>query len=432
MIRIINGDDVADISSLLKRKQERDDEVQASVREIVEAVRERGVAAALEFTEKFDLAKLTPETVEITRAEIQEAYDAADPAFVEALKRAAHNIRVYHEKQKRTTWIDFQCDRAMGQLILPIERAGIYAPGGRAGYPSTVLMNAIPAKVAGVDEIIMVTPPGSDGRASYPASLIAADVAGVDRIFKLGGAQGVAALAYGAGPVPAVDKIVGPGNVYVQGAKRMVFGQVGLDSVAGPSEILVIADDTARAEWVAADLLAQAEHDPDAAAMLVTPSEALAQAVRAAVVEQFAMRKRQEVLRLSLANNAAIVIVKDINAALTLSNRVAPEHLELCVADPFALLGKVRNAGAVFLGHNTPESVGDYYAGPNHVLPTNGTARFFSPLSVDDFLKKSSILNFSPEALAASASDIEILALTEGLDAHAYAVTVRSSVQRNA
>ncbi|GHU67525.1 histidinol dehydrogenase [Clostridia bacterium] len=425
MIRIIDGSDINSIDKLLNRKTERDESIQQTVRGIVDNVRLRGINAALEYTEQFDRARLTPETVEVTRDEIDDSYAQAGHAFADAVKRAAANIHAYHEKQKRLTWMDFQPDRAMGQLILPIERVGIYAPGGRAGYPSTVLMNAIPAKVAGVSEIVMVTPPGPDGRASYTASLVAADIAGVDRIFKLGGAQAVAALAYGANPVPAVDKIVGPGNVYVQSAKRMVFGQVGLDSVAGPSEVLVIADETARPDWVAADMLAQAEHDPDAAAMLVTTSRKLAEAVQTAIAEQFRTRRRQQVLERSLADNSAAVVVGSIDEAIALANHVAPEHLELCVADPFGLLGKVRNAGAVFVGHYTPESAGDYYAGPNHVLPTNGTARFFSPLSVDDFTKKTSVLSFSQEALMASTDDIETLALAESLDAHAYAVTVR-------
>ncbi|MDR1263682.1 MAG: histidinol dehydrogenase [Oscillospiraceae bacterium] len=428
MIRIIDSGDVGateTIKRLLNRKAERDDSIQQTVRGIVDGVRARGITAALEYTEAFDKARLTPETVEVSRAEVDDAYAAAGQGFVDAVKRAANNIRAYHEKQKRLTWIDFQPDRSMGQLILPIERAGIYAPGGRAGYPSTVLMNAIPARVAGVREIVMVTPPGPDGRASYAASLVAADVAGVDRIFKLGGAQAIAALAYGADPVPAVDKIVGPGNVFVQSAKRMVFGQVGIDSVAGPSDVLVVADDTARPEWVAADMMAQAEHDPDAAAMLVTTSRGLAEAVRSAAATQFKQRKRQQILARSLADNSAAIVVRDLNEAMAFANDIAPEHLELCVADPFALLGRVRNAGAVFIGHYTPESAGDYYAGPNHVLPTNGTARVFSPLSVDDFTKRTSVLHFSREALMSSADDIETLALAESLDAHAYAVTVR-------
>ncbi|MDR0397504.1 MAG: histidinol dehydrogenase [Oscillospiraceae bacterium] len=425
MIRIIDGGDLCAIERLLSRKNERGESIRQTVADIVEDVRLRGIEAALEYTERFDGARLTPETVEVSRAEIDDAYTAAGQGFIDALRRAANNIRAYHEKQKRRTWIDFQPDRAMGQLILPIERAGIYAPGGRAGYPSTVLMNAIPAKIAGVSEIVMVTPPGRDGRASYSASLVAADIAGVDRIFKLGGAQAVAALAYGADPVPAADKIVGPGNVFVQSAKRMVFGQTGLDSIAGPSEILVIADDTARPDWIAADLLAQAEHDPDAAAMLATPSRSLAEAVRASVNAQYRGRARQSVLDRSLRGGSAIIVVSDIDEAIALANHIAPEHLELCASDPFDLLGKVRNAGAVFIGHYTPESAGDYYAGPNHVLPTNGTARFFSPLSVDDFTKKTSVLRFSREALMAAADDIETLALAEGLDAHAYAVTVR-------
>ena len=425
MIPIYSASAPEALDRLTNRNASVGEQVSRSVREILEDVRAHGIGAVLEWTRKFDRAALSADTIEVSRDEIDAAYCAADSALVDSLRRAAESIRSYHAKQARYTQIDFQHDRALGQLVIPIARAGIYAPGGTAGYPSSVLMNAIPAKVAGVGEIILATPPSASGGVSCPLSLVAADIAGVDRIFKIGGAQAVAALAYGADPVPAVDKITGPGNAYVAEAKRQVFGTVGVDSVAGPSEVFIVADDTADPAWLAADMLAQAEHDPMASAMLAITSAAMAERVHGAVLLQLAQRSRRDILEKALADNSAIIITDTIEEAIALANRAAPEHLELAVRDPFAYLGLVRNAGAVFLGHHTPESVGDYIAGPNHVLPTSGTARFFSPLSVDDFIKKTSVVYYSPDALRKDSPDIERIALGEGLDGHAYAAAVR-------
>ncbi|MDR1570128.1 MAG: histidinol dehydrogenase [Oscillospiraceae bacterium] len=425
LLSIYRSSDIGALDRLLGRTLSRDENIERTVHDILEDVRGRGIDAALDWTRKLDGAQLNSRTIEVSREEIDEAYGQADPEFIRALKRAADNIRSFHQKQARHSQIDFQPGTALGQMVRPIARAGIYAPGGTAGYPSSVLMNAIPAKVAGVGEIVMVTPPGADGRVSCALSLIAADIAGVDRVFKIGGAQAVGALAYGAGSIPAVDKITGPGNAYVAEAKRQVFGRVGVDSVAGPSEVFIIADESATPEWLAADLLAQAEHDPLAAAVLATTSMKIAEATRAAAYRQFDRRSRKSILERSLSAYGRIIVVDSVEQAVELANEAAPEHLELAISDPFAWLGRIRNAGAVFLGHHTPESVGDYIAGPNHVLPTSGTARFFSPLSVDDFIKKISVVYYSPDALVNCADDIELLALGEGLDAHAHAATVR-------
>ena len=410
---------------VMNRSQLQNDDVSRSVKEIVARVRDEGDKALFEYTEKFDRAKITEDNVLVSREEIEAAYAAASPEWLEAMREAARRITAFHEKQKQNTWIDFQPGIALGQKITPLSRVGVYVPGGTAAYPSSVLMNVLPAKVAGVREIIMVTPPGSDGGVSYPLALAAADIAGVDRIYKVGGAQAIAALAFGTESIPRVDKITGPGNIYVANAKREVFGHVGIDMVAGPSEVLVIADGSADPRYVAADLLSQAEHDPLAAAILVTDSEAVASSVQAELVRQTALLPRQEVIRKSLNAYGTIVVAETLAECAAIANQIAPEHLELSVSEPYALLPLIDNAGAIFLGHWSPEPLGDYLAGPNHVLPTSGTARFFSPLSVDDFVKKSSIICCTREELRAVSAQVELLARQEGLDAHANAVAIR-------
>ncbi|MCH5287720.1 MAG: histidinol dehydrogenase [Christensenellaceae bacterium] len=410
---------------VMNRSQLQNDDVSRSVKEIVARVRDEGDKALFEYTEKFDRAKITEDNVLVSREEIEAAYAAASPEWLEAMREAARRITAFHEKQKQNTWIDFQPGIALGQKITPLSRVGVYVPGGTAAYPSSVLMNVLPAKVAGVREIIMVTPPGSDGGVSYPLALAAADIAGVDRIYKVGGAQAIAALAFGTESIPRVDKITGPGNIYVANAKREVFGHVGIDMVAGPSEVLVIADGSADPRYVAADLLSQAEHDPLAAAILVTDSEAVASAVQAELERQTALLPRQEVIRKSLNAYGTIVVAETLAECAAIANQIAPEHLELSVSEPYALLPLIDNAGAIFLGHWSPEPLGDYLAGPNHVLPTSGTARFFSPLSVDDFVKKSSIICCTREELRAVSAQVELLARQEGLDAHANAVAIR-------
>lgn len=422
MISIIRS---ADLPKDNTRMTETSQNVVAKVAEIMKDVKSRGIDAVLEYTLEFDKASLNASNVRVKRQEIEAAYERADKRFVDALRDAASNIRVFHEKQKRYSQIEYTNGKTLGTIVSPIKRVGIYAPGGTAGYPSSVLMNAIPAKVAGVDEVVMVTPPGEDGEATCALSLIAADIAGVSSIYKVGGAQAVAALAFGASPIPQVDKIVGPGNAYVAEAKRQVFGVTGIDSVAGPSEVFVIADETANASWVAADMLAQAEHDVNAATFLATPCEKLALAVQIEIDRQANERGRSAIIRQSIENNGKIIITESLREAMDIANAVAPEHLELCVADPHALLGYVRNAGAVFLGHFTPEPIGDYFAGPNHVLPTSGTARFFSPLSVDDFIKKTSVVGYTRESLKDEWERIACLASHEGLDAHAKSASIR-------
>ncbi|WP_373285893.1 histidinol dehydrogenase [Marinithermofilum abyssi] len=398
-------------------------EQEQAVKEILAAVRAEGDAAVRRLTERFDGARLA--SWDVTEAEFEAAYQAVSPEFVEALRQAAARIRRYHEKQKRQSWMEPEPDgTVLGQLIRPLERVGVYVPGGRAAYPSSVLMNALPASVAGVKEVVMVTPPRPDG-SIYPPTLVAAKEAGVDRVLKMGGAQAVAALAYGTETVPAVDKIVGPGNVYVAIAKRLVYGRVDIDMVAGPSEIVVVADETAKPAHVAADLLSQAEHDPMASAVLITPSSVLAEIVALELEQQCSRLERKEIAAASLRDHGAICITQDMPEALAVANRLAPEHLELIVADPWHWLGRVKNAGAVFLGPYSPEPVGDYFAGPNHVLPTNGTARFFSPLSVDDFIKKTSLISYSREALLRDGPQVMRLAEAEGLGAHAASIGVR-------
>lgn len=410
---------------VMERSQLQRDDIAAQVKEIVARVRTEGDAALFEYTRCFDRAEVTAQTVQVTRAEIDAAYAAASPAWLDAMKEAVRRITAFHQKQKQNTWVDFQPGIALGQKITPLNRVGVYVPGGTAAYPSSVLMNVIPAKVAGVREIVMVTPPGKDGGVSYPLALVAADMAGVDKIFKVGGAQAIAALAFGTESIPRVDKITGPGNIYVANAKREVFGHVGIDMVAGPSEVLVIADDSADPRCVAADLLSQAEHDPLAAAIMVTDSVTLAEKVQSELERQTALLPRQEVVRKSLSAYGTIVVADTLSDCAAIANQIAPEHLELSVREPYALLPLIDNAGAIFLGHYSPEPLGDYLAGPNHVLPTSGTARFFSPLSVDDFVKKSSIICCTKEELEKVADQVILLAQQEGLDAHANAVAIR-------
>ncbi len=410
---------------VMNRSQLQNEEISRRVKDIVAAVREQGDQALFDLTERFDHVRLTPETVQVTREEIDRAYEAASPEWLEAMREAARRITAFHEKQKQNTWINFDPAISLGQKVTPLKRVGVYVPGGTAAYPSSVLMNVLPAIVAGVREIIMVTPPGKDGGVSYPLALVAADLAGVDKIYKVGGAQAVAALAFGTESISRVDKITGPGNIYVANAKREVFGHVGIDMVAGPSEVLVIADDSADPRYVAADLLSQAEHDPLAAAILVTDSAALAQAVDAALAEQTALLPRKDIVEQSLSAYGTIVVAPTLKDCAEIANQIAPEHMELSVADPFALLPLIENAGAIFLGHYSPEPLGDYLAGPNHVLPTSGTARFFSPLSVDDFVKKSSLIYCSRGELERISDQVMLLARQEGLDAHANAVAIR-------
>lgn len=402
-------------------------EQNAAVAEIVSAVRSEGDAALLRYTEAFDRVRLDASQLRVTEAEIQSAYERVEPEFLDALRRAAANVTAFHEKQKRQSWIDVQPDGTMlGMSLRPLARVGLYVPGGKAAYPSSVLMNVLPAKVAGVPQIAMVTPPATGGREGIdPYILVAAAEAGVTEMYRIGGAQAVAALAYGTESIPAVDKICGPGNIYVALAKRAVFGAVDIDSIAGPSEIVVLADDGADARFVAADLLSQAEHDEMASAMLVTPSERLAREVESELARQVATLPRREIAEKSLEQYGAILTVADLSEGIDVVNKLAPEHLEIMTEDPLELLGRIENAGAIFLGPYSSEPVGDYFAGPNHILPTNGTARFSSPLNVDDFVKKSSLIRYSREALRRDAAGIATLARYEGLEAHARAVEIR-------
>ena len=408
---------------VLNRDLRAEKDVEAVVDAIIADVRARGDDALRDYARKFDGAEL--DRLEVSQQELDEALAAADPDFLETLRQAAANIEAFHRRQLHDNFVMTEQDGVvLGQKYTPVERAGVYVPGGTAAYPSTVLMDVIPARVAGVPEIVMVTPAGKDGRVN-PAILAAAAVAGVTRIFKTGGAQAVAALAYGTESVPAVDKIVGPGNVYVATAKRKVYGKVGIDMIAGPSEILVLADGGCDPAWVAADLLSQAEHDRLASAVLVTDSEALAKAVQAEVERQLAALPRQAIARASVEDNGKIILCRSLDEAVGVCNRIAPEHLELCVEDPFALLGRIKNAGSIFLGRNVPEALGDYFAGPNHTLPTSGTARFSSPLGVDDFVKRSSFIYYTREALGKVKDRVAAFAEAEGLHAHARSVTIR-------
>lgn len=421
MIRIMKLKEIAPEEIFARSNPQVD--VSAVVREILATVRAQGDKALYDYCEKFDHVALP--SLEVSQAEKDEAMQAVNPAFLEILRMAAENIRAFHRQQVRTSFI--LTDRpgvVMGQKIMPIEKVGLYVPGGTAAYPSTVLMDAIPAKIAGCREIVIVTPPGKDGK--VPAAILAAaQIAGVDRVFKVGGAQAVAALAYGTKTLPKVDKIVGPGNAFVAEAKRQVFGLVAIDMIAGPSEILVLADGSCDAKVVAADLLSQAEHDKMASAVLVTDSEALAEAVAQEIERQLKTLPREEIARASIDNNGKIIVTGDLAAAIDVANALAPEHLELCVEQPFDYLDRITNAGSIFLGKNCPEALGDYLAGPNHTLPTSGTARFSSPLSVDDFVKKSQYTYFTRDALGQVAEQIAAFARQEGLEAHARSAVVR-------
>ena len=396
-----------------------------TVQDIIANVRENGDEAVIGYEKKFDRCDLTPQTLRVSREEIEEAYAALDPALIEVMKKAAANIRDYHEKQKRNSWITTREDGViLGQKITPIEVSGCYVPGGRAVYPSSVLMNIVPAKVAGVEKIIMCTPPGADGKAAA-GTVVAADIAGADEIYKVGGAQAIAAMAYGTQTIPKVDKITGPGNIFVALAKKQCFGVTGIDSVAGPSEILVIADSTANPRFVAADLLSQAEHDPMASAILLTTDMALAKAVSDEIDGFLKTLSRAEIINKSLEDYGYIFVGDTMEDLIGAANTIASEHLEIITANPYEVMTRIKNAGAIFLGSYSSEPLGDYFAGPNHILPTNGTARFFSPLGVDDFVKKSSIISYSKEALRAVHKDIELFAMSEGLTAHANSIAVR-------
>lgn len=409
---------------LLEEKQIEENDIFNQVMTIVETVRREGDDGLKKMIESFDGVSL--DCFEVSSAEIEEGYKQMDKELIAALERSKENIQAYHEKQLRQSQIYKEDgeDIVLGQLIRPIEKVGLYVPGGLAPYPSSVLMNALPAKIAGVDEVVVITPPGKDGNVN-PVILAAAKIAGVDRVFKVGGAQGVAALAYGTETLPKVDKIVGPGNIYVAMAKRIVSGSVGIDMVAGPSEIVVLADEWSNPNFIAADLLSQAEHDERAASILITDSTTLAQRVEKALLEQVEKLEKRDICLKSLKDNGKIIVVNDMAYGIELVNKIAPEHLEIMTRDPFELYKKVRNAGAIFLGDFTPEPVGDYYAGTNHVLPTCGTARFNSPLSVDDFIVKSSLVYYSQQALRKAKEDIECIAAAEGLTAHKNSIAIR-------
>ena len=417
------------LRDLLKRSPDQYGAYEAQVAQILEEVREKGDEALFAYTERFDRAKLSGETVLVTEEEIREAYQEVPEQLVAVIRRALKNIEDYHAKQKQYSWFDSKPDGTiLGQKVTPLKRVGVYVPGGKAAYPSSVLMNILPAKVAGVEEILMVTPPGKDGKVT-PTTLVAAHEAGATAIYTAGGAQAVAALAYGTESIPTVDQIVGPGNIYVALAKKAVYGHVSIDAIAGPSEILVIADETADPRYVAADLLSQAEHDELASAILITTSQELAEAVSGEVDQFLTVLSRAEIIRKSLDNYGYILVADTMDEAVEIANEIASEHLEIQTRNPYEVMTKIRNAGAIFLGPYASEPLGDYFAGPNHVLPTNGTAKFFSPLSVDDFIKKSSIIAYSREALQAIHEDIETFAKAEGLTAHANSIHVRFEEQ---
>lgn len=401
--------------------------VEAVVAEIIENVKKNGDRALLEYCEKFDKASLTSLTV--TEEEIDEAFASVCPELIGIMEKAAANIKRFHEKQVRNSFIINDDGIVMGQRVIPVDRAGLYVPGGTAVYPSTVLMDSIPAKIAGVGEVVIVTPPNAEGKVN-PAILAAAKIAGVDRIFKIGGAQAIAALAYGTETIPKVDKIVGPGNAFVAEAKKQVFGMVSIDMIAGPSEILIVADGKTDARYAAADLLSQAEHDKLASAVLVTDSATLAEEVRAELEKQIPLLLRADIARASIENNGKIIVADTLDKAIEIANEIAPEHLELCVDEPFDYLGKIRHAGSVFMGRNCPEALGDYLAGPNHTLPTSGTAKFSSPLSVDDFVKKTQYTYFTRDALSKVARDVEAFAKAEGLTAHARSAVIRTEEEK--
>ncbi|MGN0278296.1 MAG: histidinol dehydrogenase [Lachnospiraceae bacterium] len=413
------------LDSLLKRSPNHYGEYEAVVAEIIANVRDKGDEAVFEYTKKFDKWDITAENIRVTEAEIEEAFAGTEKEFIEVMKRSAANISDFHKKQLRNSWIETKEDGSiLGQRILPIAVSGVYVPGGKAAYPSSVLMNVIPAKVAGVGKIIMTTPAGADGKVN-PGTLVAAKIAGVDEIYKVGGAQAIAAMAYGTESIPKVDKITGPGNIFVALAKKACFGFVSIDSIAGPSEILVLADETANPRYVAADLLSQAEHDELASAILITTSKELAVEVEKQIDGFLQELSRAEIIRKSLDNYGYIIIADSMDDAVEAANAIASEHLEILTKDPYKVMTQIKNAGAIFLGEYSSEPLGDYYAGPNHILPTNGTAKFFSPLNVDDFMKKTSLISYSKEALERAHQDIELFAKKEGLTAHANSIHVR-------
>lgn len=413
------------LMDLLKRSPNNYSQYEATVNEIIERVKSQGDNALFDYSLKFDKFPLNSENIKVTREEIQEAYEKLDSGLIEVIKKSAENIRAFHAKQLRNSWFDAKEDGTiLGMKITAIAKAGVYVPGGKAAYPSSVLMNVIPAKVAGVSEIIMTTPPGADGKVN-PGTLVAADIAGVDTIFKVGGAQAIAAMAFGTDSIPKVDKITGPGNIFVALAKKAVYGYVSIDSIAGPSEILVLADETANPKYVAADLLSQAEHDELASAILITTSRELAEKVSAQVDVFVKQLSRTEIMQKSLDNYGYILLAENMSDAIDAVNEIASEHLEILTANPFEVMTKVKNAGAIFMGEYASEPLGDYFAGPNHILPTNGTAKFFSPVNVDDFIKKTSIISYSREALEKVHKDIETFAESEGFTAHANSIKVR-------
>ncbi len=413
------------LNSLLKRSPNNYTEYESVVAGIIENVKTKGDQAVFEYTKQFDKWGIDADSVRVTEAEIEEACSVIEEEFIEVMKRSAANIEEFHRKQLRNSWIDTRPDGTiLGQRILPISVSGVYVPGGKAAYPSSVLMNVIPAKVAGVQKIIMTTPAGADGKVN-PGTLVAARIAGVDEIYKVGGAQAIAAMAFGTESIPKVDKITGPGNIFVALAKKACFGYVSIDSIAGPSEILVLADETANPRYVAADLLSQAEHDELASAILITTDARLAEAVNKEIDGFLQQLSRTGIIRKSLENYGYILLADSMDEAVLAANAIASEHLEILTRDPYAVMTKIQNAGAIFLGEYSSEPLGDYYAGPNHILPTNGTAKFFSPLNVDDFMKKTSIISYSREALERAHKDIELFAEKEGLTAHANSIRVR-------
>ena len=413
------------LENLLKRSPNNYGKFEAAVADILANVKEKGDEALFSYTKEFDKVEVTPETIRVTEAEIEEAYKAVDASLLEVIRKALVNIRNYHEKQRQNSWFTSTENGTMlGQKVTPLNRVGVYVPGGKAVYPSSVLMNIVPAKVAGVPHIVMTTPPGKDGKVN-PSTLVAAKEAGADEIYKVGGAQAIGALAYGTASIPKVDKIVGPGNIFVALAKKAVYGHVSIDSIAGPSEILVLADETANAHYVAADLLSQAEHDEMASAILITTSTELAQNVEKEIEGYLKVLSRKEIIEKSLENFGYILIAEDMDEAIEAANEIASEHMEIVTKNAFEVMMKVRNAGAIFIGEYSSEPLGDYFAGPNHVLPTNGTAKFFSALSVDDFIKKSSIVYYSRSALQEIHKDIIQFASSEQLTAHANSIAVR-------
>lgn len=413
------------LEKLLKRSPNSYGQYEQTVNEIISQVREKRDEAIFEYTRRFDKCDITRDTIRVTDDEIQEAYNQIDPAFVEVMKKSAANITAFHEKQLHSSWIIPKEDGTiLGQKITPIEISGVYVPGGKAAYPSSVLMNVLPARVAGVSRIIMTTPPDASGKVN-PGTLVAAHIAGVNEIYKVGGAQAIAAMAFGTESIPKVDKITGPGNIFVALAKKACFGYVSIDSIAGPSEILVLADETATPRYVAADLLSQAEHDEMASAILITTSRELAEQVSKEVDAFTAQLSRREIITKSLEHYGYILVAEDMEQAIAAANEIASEHLEILTANPYEVMTKIKNAGAIFLGEYSSEPLGDYFAGPNHILPTNGTARFFSPLNVDDFMKKTSIISYSRDALSQVHKDIELFAEKEGLTAHANSIKVR-------